>query len=73
MSGETIASAILLITAVICAAILVVAIYPAVFTMVGTFGSASHAADQNIRTDFKIVLATNTRIYRLAMMMLRYI
>ncbi|MGD0535549.1 MAG: flagellin [Methanoregula sp.] len=58
MSGETIASAILLITAVICAAVLIVAIYPAVFTMVGTFGSASHTADQNIRTDFSIILAT---------------
>jgi flagellar protein FlaG len=63
MSGETIASAILLITAVVCAAVLIVAIYPAVFTMVGTFGSASHTADQNIRTDFKIVLATNTSTY----------
>jgi len=60
MSGETIASALLLITAVICAAILIIAIYPTIFTMAGTFASASHAADQNIRTDFTIVLATNT-------------
>ena len=38
MSGETIANAIFLITAVICAAILVAAIYPTIYTMAGTFG-----------------------------------
>ena len=58
MTGA-IESAILLIVAVICAAILAMAVYPAIFTMAGTFSSASHAADQNIRTDFKIVLATS--------------
>ena len=58
MTGA-IESAILLIVAVICAAILAMAVYPAIFTMAGTFSSASHTADQNIRTDFKIVLATS--------------
>jgi hypothetical protein len=60
MSAEAISNALFLIAAVICAAVLIVAIFPAIFTMAGTFGSASHAADLNIRTDFKIVLATNT-------------
>jgi flagellar protein FlaG len=60
MTGA-IESAILLIVAVICAAILAMAVYPAIFTMAGTFSSASHTADQNIRTDFKIVLATSNQ------------
>jgi flagellar protein FlaG len=62
MAGESISSALLIIAAVICAGVLIIAIYPAIFTMAGTFGSATHAADQNIRTDFTIVLATNTTI-----------
>jgi flagellar protein FlaG len=59
MSAESISNALFLIAAVICAAVLIVAIFPAIYTMTGTFGSASHAADQNIRTDFKIVTVTN--------------
>jgi flagellar protein FlaG len=55
MSAESISNALFLIAAVICAAVLIVAIFPAIYTMTGTFGSASHAADQNIRTDFTIV------------------
>jgi flagellar protein FlaG len=62
MAGESISSALLIIAAVICAGVLIIAIYPAIFTMAGTFGSATHAADQNIRTDFTIVLATNTTV-----------
>jgi|GEM_PF-223150 hypothetical protein len=58
MSGETIANALFLITAVICAGVLIMAIYPSIYMMAGTFSSSSHTADQNIRTDFKIVLAT---------------
>jgi len=55
MSSETITTALFLITAVIAASVLITAIFPAIFQMAGTFSSASHAADQNIRTDFKII------------------
>jgi flagellar protein FlaG len=57
MSSETITTALFLITAVIAASVLIAAIFPVIFQMAGTFTSASHASDQQIRTDFKIVLA----------------
>ncbi len=55
MSSETITTALFLITAVIAASVLIAAIFPVIFQMAGTFSSASHSADQNIRTDFKII------------------
>lgn len=58
MSAETFSTALFLITAVIAAGVLINAIFPVVYTMAGTFSSASHTADQNIRTDFKIVSYT---------------
>jgi archaeal flagellar protein FlaG len=60
MSAETFSTALFLITAVIAAGVLINAIFPVVYTMAGTFSSASHTADQNIRTDFKIVSYVGT-------------
>jgi flagellar protein FlaG len=56
MSSDTFTTAIFLITAVIAAGVLISAIFPVVYQMSGTFSSASHEADQRLRTDFKIVL-----------------
>jgi flagellar protein FlaG len=58
MSSDTFTTAIFLITAVIAAGVLVSAIFPVIYQMSGTFSSASHTADQQLRTDVKIVLAT---------------
>jgi flagellar protein FlaG len=55
MSSETFVSAMLLITGVVAAAILIVAVLPVIWSMVGTFSSASAATDRSMRTDFKIV------------------
>jgi len=57
MSSDTFTTALFLITAVIAAGVLISAIFPVVYQMSGTFTSASHQADQRLRTDFKIVLA----------------
>jgi len=57
MSSDTFTTAIFLITAVIAAGVLVSAIFPVIYQMSGTFSSASHNADQQLRTDIKIVLA----------------
>jgi len=56
MSSETFVSAMLLITGVVAAAILIVAVLPVIWGMVGTFSSASASTDRSIRTDFKIVM-----------------
>ena len=56
MSSETFVSAMLLITGVVAAAILIVAVLPVIWGMVGTFSSASAATDRSMRTDFKIVV-----------------
>jgi len=45
----------LLITGVVAAAILIVAVLPVIWGMVGTFSSASASTDTRMRTDFKIV------------------
>lgn len=58
MSSDTFTTALFLITAVIAAGVLISAIFPVVYQMTGTFSSASHEADQRLRTDFKIVLDT---------------
>jgi archaeal flagellar protein FlaG len=55
MSAETFTTAMFLITAVIAAGVLINAIFPTVYTMAGTFQSATHESDQRLRTDFKIV------------------
>jgi len=46
----------MLITGVVAASILIVAVLPIVWSMVGTFSSASAATDRSMRTDFKIVV-----------------
>jgi flagellar protein FlaG len=55
MSSETITTAIFLITTVVAASVLVMAIFPAISSMTGTFASTTHEADVRIRTDFKII------------------
>jgi len=55
MSSETFATAIFLITAVLAAAILVNAFFPIIYSATNTFTSSSHTADQNLRTDIKII------------------
>jgi len=64
MSADTITTALFLITAVIASGVLINAIYPVVFNMAGTFSTATHESDQRLRTDFKIVLATNDKADR---------
>jgi flagellar protein FlaG len=55
MSSETIVSALFLISAVVAAGILINAIFPAIYRTSETFGTATHEADVQMRTDFKIV------------------
>jgi len=55
MASETFVSAMLLVTGVVAASILIVAVLPMIWGMVGTFSSASAATDRSMRTDFKIV------------------
>jgi archaeal flagellar protein FlaG len=55
MSSETITTALFLITTVVAASVLMMAIFPAISTMTGTFASTTHQSDVRIRTDFKII------------------
>jgi flagellar protein FlaG len=55
MSSETIVTALFLISAVIAAGVLISAIFPAIYRTADTFGSVSHEADTQMRTDAKIV------------------
>ena len=55
MASEVFVSAMMLITAVVAGTILIMAVFPVVWTMVGTFSSASHESDVRMRTDIKIV------------------
>jgi archaeal flagellar protein FlaG len=55
MSSETITTALFLITAVIAAGVLINAVYPVVYSMAGTFSSATHESDVRMRTDFKVI------------------
>lgn len=55
MSSESIVTALFLISAVIAAGVLISAIFPAIYRTADTFGSASHEADVQMRTDIKIV------------------
>jgi flagellar protein FlaG len=57
MSSETIVTALFLISAVIAAGVLISAIFPAIYRTADTFGSVSHEADTQMRTDVKIVNA----------------
>jgi flagellar protein FlaG len=60
MSSDTFTTAIFLITAVVAAAVMVNAIFPLVYTMAGTFSSTTHASDERLRSDFKIVTTVAT-------------
>lgn len=55
MSADTFTTALFLITAVIAAGVLINAVFPVIYTMSGTFSSATHESDQRIRTDIKII------------------
>jgi flagellar protein FlaG len=55
MSSETIVSALFLIAAVVAAGVLINAIFPVISRTTETFGSVAHSADDQIRTDIKIV------------------
>ena len=56
MSADTFTTAMFLITAVIAAGVLISAIMPVFYQMTGTFSSAGHAADQQLRTNIQIIL-----------------
>jgi flagellar protein FlaG len=55
MSSETIVTALFLIAAVVAAGVLINAVFPVISRTTETFGSVSHSADNQIRTDIKIV------------------
>lgn len=55
MSSETIVNALFLITAVVAASVLITAIFPTIYRTTETFGSVSHEADVQMRTDIKVV------------------
>lgn len=55
MSSETIVNALFLITAVVAAGVLISAIFPIIYRTADTFGSATHQADSQMRTDIRIV------------------
>lgn len=55
MSSESIVTALFLISAVIAAGVLISAIFPAIYRTADTFGSVSHEAEVQMRTDIKIV------------------
>jgi flagellar protein FlaG len=67
MSSESIVTALFLISAVIAAGVLISAIFPAIYRTADTFGSVSHEADTQMRTDIKIVntyaSGTNAKIW----------
>lgn len=56
MSADTFTTALFLITAVIAAGVFISAIFPVFYQMAGTFTSAGHAADQQLRTNIQIIL-----------------
>jgi flagellar protein FlaG len=55
MSSETIVTALFLISAVVAAGILINSIFPAIYRTTNTFGSVSHEAEAQLRTDIRIV------------------
>ena len=55
MASEAISSSILLIGAVLGAVVLITAILPAIFSAGDTFGSASSAAENKMKTDFRFI------------------
>ncbi|MGB7993329.1 flagellin [Methanoregula sp.] len=56
MSADTFTTAMFLITAVIAAGVLISAIFPVFYQMTGTFSSAGHTADVQLRTNMQIIL-----------------
>jgi len=55
MSADTFVSALLIITGVVAAGILINAVYPVIWSSASTFSSSAHETDTRMRTDFKIV------------------
>ena len=55
MTADTFTTAMFLITAVLAAGVLINAVFPVVYSMAGTFSSATHESDERLRTDFKII------------------
>ena len=55
MSADTFVSALLIITGVVAAGILINAVYPVIWSSASTFSSSAHDTDTRMRTDFKIV------------------
>ncbi len=56
MSADTFTTALFLITAVIAAGVLISAIFPVFYQMTGTFSSAGHTSDVQLRTNIQIIL-----------------
>lgn len=73
MSSETITTALFLITAVIAAGVLINAVYPVVYTMAGTFSSATHESDTRMRTDFKVIATAASQSARTAQIWMKNI
>jgi len=57
MSGETFATAIFLITAIVAAAVLINAFFPIIYQASSTFSESSQSADERLRTEIKIINA----------------
>ena len=57
MAGEAISAGIMIVGAAVAAAFLVAAILPAIYSAGGTFGTVTHSANDQIRTDFEIIRA----------------
>lgn len=55
MSGETFATAIFLITAIVAAAVLINAFFPVIYQATSSFSESSQSADQRLRTEIKII------------------
>ncbi len=55
MSADTFVSALLIITGVVAAGILINAVYPVIWSSASTFSSSAHETDTRMRTDIKIV------------------
>jgi len=55
MSSEAITTAMFLIAAVISAGVLINAVFPVIYSLSGTISSSSHAVDERLSTDIRIV------------------
>jgi flagellar protein FlaG len=54
VASETFVTALLIITGIVAAGILISAVYPVVWNMAGTFSSSAQQSDVRMRTDIKI-------------------